>query len=61
MINQRVTIKDIDSVKEKYRGKKATVLSEHRNKKNIAISAVISVDGIGDIVSIFASQLEENL
>lgn len=61
MINQRVTIKDIDSVKEKYRSKKATVLSEHRNKKNIAISAVISVDGIGDIVSIFASQLEENL
>lgn len=61
MINQHVTIKDIDSVKEKYRGKKATVLSEHRNKKNIAISAVISIDGTGNIVSIFASQLEENL
>ena len=61
MVNQRVTIKDIDSVKEKYRGKKATVLSEHRNKENIAISAVISIDGIGNIVSIFANQLEENL
>ena len=61
MINRSVTIKNIDSVKERYRGKKATILSEHRNKKNIAISAVISVDGTNDIVSIFASQLEEKL
>ena len=61
MIGQHITIKNIDTVKGRYRGKTATVLSEHVMDHHYPVSAVVQIDNSETVVSVFASQIEENL